>query len=137
MTTDNNKPTRQEEFKRHLAVVIQDIQQAGQTDSETMALIGVAAVIVVDRLRQADWTSLKRSMSEANYTELLQSFDTQGNALHKAGRTKQAYAIQALATSLVARSWSADPDLAAGENLLDNVIDRTIVIHRKDVAQRH
>ena len=46
--------------------------------------------------------------------------------MHASGQVKQAYAIQALAVSLVSATQRADTMLAEGEKLLDAQIDRSV-----------
>ena len=46
-------------------------------------------------------------------------------------RHKHAYAVQALAISLIARTQRADPQMQAGDELLDEIIDHTVTIYRK------
>ncbi|WIY51765.1 hypothetical protein O9Z70_09720 [Devosia sp. YIM 151766] len=138
MTTDHAQPPRaREQFRQHLATVLADLQETAAQDGEAVALIGSLATQLSDKFRQASWSRAKDAMSADNYDELLQSFEKQGNALHQAGRTKQAYAVQALATSLVAGTQRADTVIAQGEGLLDALIDRSVALYRQHLAKRH
>ena len=128
--------TKQEDFKAHFVEVLTDLQQSGTKDGEAMAMLGTLAADIARPLGQTSWTGTKAVLNAKGYEELLVSFQKHGNALHKAGKTKQAYAMQALAVSLVARSQQADPDLAAGVKLLDALIDRTVEQVLSIAAQR-
>lgn len=133
--TSPNAPTPQDQFRQHLATVLSDLQQTAAEDGEAVALIGSLATELSDKLARPSWIAAKDVMSPANYTELLQSFEKKGKALHKAGQTKQAYAIQALATSLAASTMRADRTIAEGEGLLDALIDRAVVLYRQHLAR--
>lgn len=137
MTDDTQTPDPHQQFRQKFSAVLQDLQATAQEDGEAMALIGVVAMRIADKLGQQSWTDTKGVMTAANYAEVLQAFDEKGNAFHKAGSTKQAYAVQALATSLVARSRRQDPAIAEGEQLLDALIDHTVAVHRRELAKRH
>lgn len=119
--------SKEDEFKQRFVTVLQDLRQEGTKDGEALAMIGTLAADIARPLGQTTWSAAKASLTADGYDELLASFQRQGNALHKAGKTKQAYAIQALAVSLVARTQRSDADLAAGEKLLDNLIDHAVV----------
>lgn len=124
-------------FTQHLATLLQDLQQTVQEDGEAVALIGSLATELSDKLRQASWSAAKDAMSSENYSELLHAFQKQGNAQHQAGNVKKAYAIQALATSLAASSLRADRAIAEGEGLLDALIDRAVVLYRRNRPTTH
>ena len=127
--------TKEEEFKQRFVSVMQSLQQEGIKDGEAMLMMGSLAARITKSTGQTSWSAAKASLTREKYDELLASFQQQGNDLHKQGKTKPAYAIQALAVSLVARTQRADADLAAGEKLLDNLIDRSIV-HALKSAQK-
>lgn len=118
--------SQEQEFKQHFIDVLTDLQQSGIKDGEAMAMIGTLAADIARPLGQTSWSGTKSAMNGKNYEELLTSFENHGNALLKSGKNKQAYAMQALAVSLVAQSQKADPDLAAGVKLLDNLIDHAV-----------
>lgn len=138
MTTDKTPtPNPDEQFRQKFSAVLQDLQVTAREDGEAMAMIGILALQLADKLGQQSWSEAKQVMSAANYAEMLQVFDEKGNAYHQAGSTKQAYAVQALAASLVARSRRQDQTIAEGEKLLDALIDHTIAVHRREMAKRH
>lgn len=126
--TSDSAPTPQDQFRQHLAQVLSDLRNKVEEDGEIVALIGSLASELSAKLSKARWSDAKDAMSTANYDELLQSFQTRGNALHQSGEHKKAYAIQALSTSLVATTMRSDQAIAEGEGLLDALIDRAIVL---------
>ncbi len=134
MTEDAHTPTPQDQFRQHLANVLGDLQRTVAEDGESVALIGSLATELSTKLDRASWSDAKDAMSAANYDELLKSFQARGNALYQEGNTKQAYAIQALATSLVASTMRADRTIAEGEGLLDALIDRAVVLFRRHIS---
>lgn len=127
--------TKEQDFKNRFFAVLKDLQENGVDDGEAMWLLGRLAAGLVDDLKVPDWSTAKRDMTRETYDTLLRTFETHGNAHHKAGRTKQAYVIQTMAVSLIARTQNADPQVAAGEPLLDQLINASIVGYRQQSAQ--
>ena len=128
--------TKEEEFKQRFVAVLKDLQENGSKDNEAMWLLGSLASDLADDLKVADWSAAKRGMHSETYNTLLRTFEAQGNEHHQAGRGKHAYAIQALAVSLIARTQGADPQMAAGEALLDQIIDYTVAVYRREKQKR-
>lgn len=128
MTTE---PTKEALFKQRFISVLADLQQNGVKDPEAMALVGSLATELADTLEQKSWTATKQAMTATVYDALLESFQTRGNQYHQEGRNKHAYAIQLLGVSLVAATQRGDADLAVGEKLLDQLIDRAVALHRQ------
>lgn len=124
-------PTKEEEFKQRFATVLADLQQTGVNDGEAMGFIGSLGFELAHKLQQDSWSGAKTVITAETYNGLLKSFETQGNSLHQSGKAKQAYAIQALAVSLIAGTQRQDPQMAAGEKLLDAIIDRAVALHRQ------
>ncbi|MCR6673969.1 hypothetical protein [Devosia ginsengisoli] len=123
--------TKEQDFKNRFFAVLKDLQEDGVDDGEAMWLLGRLAAGLVDDLKAPDWSAAKRDMDRETYDTLLRTFETHGNAHHQAGRTKQAYVIQAMVVSLIARAQNADPQIAAGEPLLDQVINASVVNYRR------
>ncbi|MHA6729066.1 hypothetical protein [Devosia sp. A369] len=124
--------TKEQEFKIRFVEVLKDLQQNGSKDKEAMWLLGSLAADLADDLKTADWSSAKRTMAPATYDTLLRTFEAQGNEHHREGRSAHAYVIQVLAISLIARTQGGDPQIAAGEALLDQIIDYTAAIYRRE-----
>lgn len=127
--------TKEQEFKSRFASVLQDLQQTGSKDAETMFLLGNLASNLSGNLRAQNWSSAKTVMTSKDYQALLRLFEQQGNEHHAAGRDKHAFAIQVLAVSLIAHTQRADPQMQAGEELIDQVIDRTVAAKRQTIKK--
>lgn len=128
-------PSKEAQFKQTFFSVLADLKDAGSRDGEAMALIGSLAADIARQTGQSSWTGAKAALSRQAYDELLASFQDKGNSLHQAGRTKQAYAIQALGVSLVAGTQRGDGDIAAGLPLLDSLIDRAAALVRAQAGR--
>ena len=126
-----NEPTKEAAFKQRLISVITDLKDEGKGDPEAALLIGSLASDLADKLGQKNWVAVKQALNAAQYDELLASFQTGGNQLFRDGKAKQAYAVQLLGVSLVAATQRNDADVAAGEKLVDQFIDRAIVLYRQ------
>ncbi|UYO00826.1 MAG: hypothetical protein KIT02_06360 [Devosia sp.] len=122
--------TERSDFSQILASTLQDLRTNGIADGEAMTLIGSLAADIADRLKVSSWSAAKARIDRQLHDQLLKSFQDQGNALHKAGNRKQAYAVQALAVSLVARTQTETPGVREGEHLLDALLDRAVEVYR-------
>lgn len=123
--------TKEEDFKQRFVAVLKDLQANGRKDTEAMWLLGSLAAQLIEKAGEPSWAALKSKLTRAAYDGLLRDFQTQGNALHQQGKGKHAYAIQILGISLVARTQS-DDEVQAGTALLDEIIDYTVLIYRKN-----
>lgn len=124
-------PTKEQEFKQRFVAVLKDLQANGKSDIEAMWLLGSLATHIIERAQQPTWLALKAALTRQAYDGLLRDFQKEGNALHQQGKGKPAYAIQILGISLVAKT-QLDEQLKAGEALLDEIIDYTITVYRKN-----
>jgi hypothetical protein len=125
--------TKEQDFKERLAAMMSDLQEVAKDDREAVWLIGSLAAKLVDLYKLRTWTQFKASLSAAAYDQLLKDMIEQGNAYHREGKVKAAYAIQALGMSVVARTQK-DPAVRAGDKLLDLFIDSSVMIYRKSQA---
>lgn len=123
--------SKEQDFKRYFSATLQDLQQTGSKDNEAMLLLGSLASDLADNLKSATWTAAKAAMDHKTYETLMHTFEQQGKEHHLAGRKKHAYVIQILTISLIARTQRADPQMQAGEALLDQIIDYTVAVYRK------
>ena len=98
--------TPAEAYKQHLVSILKDLKASGTKDPEAMWLLGNMA------------------------SGLLRDFESQGNALHREGKDKIAYAIRILGVSVIGRT-QPDPQLQEGARLLDEVIDSAVAFYRK------
>lgn len=125
--------TKEEDFKDRFVAVLQDLRSNGGKDPEIMFLIGSLAARLIDRARQSSWVAYKVAMAPEAYSKLLSDFQKQGNDFHREGKAKHAYAIQVLAISLIARTQK-DPEVRAGDGLLDEMLGFLIAAYRKAEA---
>lgn len=116
--------TKEEDFKQRFAVLLRDLQQDGTKDRQVMWVLGTFAATLVQDLKATSWSGAKSAMNVATYDQLLKQFGESGEKHHREGRVNEAYAIQVLSYSLIARTQTADPQMAEGETLIDAVIDR-------------
>ena len=122
--------TKEDDFKERFVAVIRDLDEHGRKDPEAMALIGSFAAGLIDVYKLKTWTQFKGALTQPAYTQLLKDFEEQGNKHHREGSARSAYAIQLLAVSVIARTQK-DPEVRAGEKLLDQAIDTAVLVHRK------
>ncbi|GHA16086.1 hypothetical protein GCM10007989_08880 [Devosia pacifica] len=122
--------TKELDFKQRMKSVLQDLESRGRRDPEAMWLLGGIASGLAREFGVSNWTLAKRRISRQTYDVLIDKFQEEGNHHHREGRIKQAYAIQALALSLIAPT---QPDLQVrqGGHLLDQLIDRAILFYRQ------
>ena len=120
----------EKELKQRLALVLHDLKESGTEDGEAMFFLGNFATRICDKAGKVGWTDVKKNLTQVDYDLLLKEFETQGNRLYQEGNLKAAYAVQALALSLIAHTQS-DTHLRSGAALLDIVIDAAIGNFRK------
>jgi hypothetical protein len=130
MTDPTNIDAGLLDLRQRLAAIITDLQQAGLEDGEAMYLLGGTVTGLIDRGGAKDWQGFKQGLPAAAFNRLLQQIESEGNQLVADGKHKPAYALQALAVSLVAGRQN-DPVLREGEKLLDAVINTTVANFRK------
>jgi len=124
---------KQTELKARLAAVLADLNQSGRKDTEAMWLLGGFASELATRLKAPSWSAAKARITRSTYNTLLDRFRIEGNAHYREGRAKQAYAIQALAMSLIAPTQD-DAEIVAGGKQLDTIIDRALLFYRQTKA---
>lgn len=128
---------RNAEFKQRFAAVLSDIRKDGAQDGEAMGLIGHLAHDLATSLQQPNWSKAKSVITPQTYNDLLKIFEQRGNEYHQAGKARHAYAIQALAMSLIACTMRADQQMAQGEKFLDALIDRSVAIYQSLNPAKH
>lgn len=121
--------TKEEDFKQRFAVLLRDLQQDGTKDRQVMWVLGTFAATLAQELKATNWSGAKSAMNVSIYDQLLKKFQESGEKHHREGRADEAYAIQVLAYSLIARTQTADPQMAEGETLIDAVIDRACAVY--------
>lgn len=123
--------TKEQELKKRLVSVLQDMRADAKKDPEAFWLIGSLATTLIDKAKAPSWPALKDALTREAYDELLGDFQTTGNKLYQDGETRRAYAMQALGLSLVCLTQRNDPVIRDGEILLDSVIAGAVAIYRK------
>ena len=116
---------------QRLVAVLRDLEAAREADPEAIWEIGSLAASLVDKAKAASWSGLKGDLTQEMYEGLVRDFQTQGNALWQAGKSRKSYAVQALAISIVASTQRANVRLREGEALLDQVIDGALEAYRR------
>jgi len=124
---------KQEVFRKRLIEVLRDLQESGSKDPETMWLMGSLAARLIDDGRKPSWPALKSALSDEAYDRLLLTFKEQGNELASKGNVKAAYAVQALALSIVG-SRINNAEVSTGVGLLDDLIAMTVNSYRRQSA---
>ena len=66
--------TKEEDFKRRFATLLQDLQQTGTKDTETMWVLGTLAAELAKDLQSSTWSGAKAKMNVAIYDQLLKKF---------------------------------------------------------------
>jgi len=123
--------SKEEEFKQRFAAVMKDLNADGRHDPEAMWVLGSIAAQIVDQAKAKSWAALRRDLARADYDKLVTTFQQKGNEFVAAGNHKAAYAVQALAMSVVSRSQT-DPQVVEGGQLLDGLVDRAIAFFRQN-----
>ena len=122
---------KQEELLERLATVLRDLEEARRTDHEAIWEIGSLAATLVGKTDAPSWTAFKEALTQDMYEGLVRDFQTEGNALWQAGKSRKAYAVQAIAASVVSVTQRRVPQLAQGEKLLDEAIQNALVVYRR------
>lgn len=129
------KDANKEIYKKILATILNNIQESGVNDDETVWLIGDLASRLLDKTAIPSWERMKQALSNEAYDGLLLSFQEQGAKSLSDGNHKAAYAMQALGCSVIGSRMN-DPEIATGVRLLDDFINAAINYYRKGSAAR-
>ena len=107
--------------------VVDELDQVGRNDNETMWLLGSLAARLVREAEADNWTDLKLRIGPKSLEELVTSLDAQATTYQQDGKTKQAYIARLLGISLVA-GRIAEPKLRQRDQLLNNFIDTAAIV---------
>jgi hypothetical protein len=127
--------TKEEDFKERFVAVMRDLKEHGAKDPEAMWVLGSFATRLTNLSKRRTWTEFKAALTAPAYDQLLNEFQTQGNAYYRQRNAHAAYAIELLALSVVART-QRDPQVREGEKLLDQAISAAVAFYRKAKADR-
>ena len=108
-------------FLDGLTKIVVDLDKARTRDAEAVALIGSLAHRMVQDTGQSDWIGLKRSLSADTLNGVIGKLSREIDASAAKGQIKLAYAMQAIAASLVGDRFE-DRRIAMGIKLLDDFI---------------
>jgi hypothetical protein len=122
--------SKRDELKQRLAALLVDLKNDAPSDPEAIWLIGSLASQLSLKAKTPNWRAFKRKMTSDMYRTLVRDFQEQGNKLYQQNKRRHAYAIQALAISIVASTQRIDPQMREGEDLLDGFIERALTVYR-------
>ena len=128
-TTEN---ARTEVLLDGLQKILVDLDQVRQRDPGTMMLIGSLADRLCVDAGQASWPEVKAALDDAARQSLIDKLSREIEDSGKKGEIKPAYAMQAIAASLVGSGMS-DERVSGGIALLDDFITaaRDFFVHNK------
>jgi hypothetical protein len=123
-------PSKRDELKQRLAALLVDLRDEAPKDPEAIWLIGSLASDLTLKAKAPNWKAFKQKMTPDVYRTLVRDFQEQGNKLYQQNKRRHAYAVQALAISIVASTQRMDPQMRDGEALLDGFIERALTAYR-------
>jgi hypothetical protein len=126
--------TQIEDFKSRLAAVLRDLEDEDRRDSEMLFRVGQMASHLITIAGVRSWRDLKNTLTPDKRAGLLNEFQSEGNRVMAAGHAAEAYAIQVLAISVIARTIN-DLQVTAGEDVLDPIIALATAAYRSAVAR--
>lgn len=122
--------SKREQLKQHLLAVLTDLKEEAHKDPEAVWLIGSLASELTMKVKSPNWKGFKQKMTQDMYSTLVRDFQEEGQKLYRQDKRRHAYAIQAVALSIVASTQRVDPVISQGEALLDNYIERALAAYR-------
>lgn len=122
--------SKEQDFKERFVAILQNVRHGLVHDKEAIAILAGLAVQVLDREQQSTWLNFKRHLTQQSYSQLLKDFEADGTNLMRAGKTKEAYAVQVLASSLIAQT-QRDKQVRDGVKFLDELVDMVVAQYRE------
>ena len=110
-----------EAFASGLATILTDLDKGRRSDPEMSARIGSLADSLIKKVGAANWSDLKQRLSEADRRSTIDTLAREITDSGEKGDLRTAYAMQAVATSLVGAGFS-DSRVTPGVDLLDRYI---------------
>jgi len=107
--------------------VVDELDQVGRKDNETMWLLGSLAARLVKEAKADNWTDLKLKINPRSLEEVVDTLESQAAAYTAEGRTKPAYVARLLGISLVA-SRISDAKLRQRDQMLNTFIDTAAIV---------
>ncbi len=121
VSNETTEDPRTEVLLDGLQKILVDLDQVRQRDPETMMLIGSLADRLCKDAGQPDWQEVKAALDDTARQSLIDTLSREIEDSGKKGEIKPAYAMQAIAASLVGAGLS-DERVSAGIALLDDFI---------------
>lgn len=119
--------------------VVDELDRTARHDTETMWLLGSLAARLVKEAKADNWTDLKLRIARQSLEELVETLDSQAQAMRAADKGKASYVAQLLGISLVA-GILPDPLVKKRDQLLNNFIDTAAIVfiqnHNAEAAAR-
>ena len=125
--------TTHDQFKLKFIQLLSDLKSSGVKDKEALGLIGFLGAHVADAAKMESWSGAKARLTPQGFRDLHKKLVEQGHLEIEKGKRRAAYAVQAFVMSMTARA-SKDPEVKAGEKVLDNFLDEVVAMHRKAKA---
>jgi hypothetical protein len=123
--------TQTQDLQQRITTVLKDINEAGRYDAEAMWVMGSIASQILSSAKITTWAGLRRTINDADFGKLIETFQTKGNEFVAEGNKNAAYAVQALSLSVVTRNQT-DSVIVEGGYLLDTIIDRAVLFFRQN-----
>lgn len=117
-TTDDPKTTA---FLEGLTLIMVDLDKARTHGPNVVAMIGSLADRLCTDAGKSDWPEVKAGLGKAELQSLIDTLSHEIEDSGKKGEIKPAYAMQAIAASLVGSTFS-DERVSMGVALLDDFI---------------
>jgi hypothetical protein len=118
--TDTLDP-KSDHFLDGLVKIVTDLEKARTRDPEVVAMIGSLADRLINDAGKSDWPEVKASLSAEERKSLIGTFSREIQDSGSKGEIKTAYAMQAIAASLVGAGFDSER-ITTGVDLLDTFI---------------
>jgi hypothetical protein len=127
--------TRQNEFKPRFVAVVAHARKTLPEDTEAFEALGTLAHQIVMTAKKRTWSAFRASLTQTAFTAILARLQQGGTELAAKGEVKKAYAVQLLASALIAGTHD-DADIQAGARLVDGLIDRALAHVRAEAVRQ-
>ncbi len=121
MANETTTDARTELLLDGLQKILVDLNKVRTRDAETMMLIGSLADRLCNKAGKTSWPEVKAGLGDDERQSLIDTFSREIEDSGNKGEIKSAYAMQALATSLVGDKMT-DERVTRGIALLDDFI---------------
>lgn len=116
-------------MRHKLALVLDDLHQAGSDDPDAMWFTGKFASEIAARLGAPAWSATRGPIRADTFDDVLRACDSAFSEHRRSGRERHAYAVQLIGTAWAARAHD-DAQIAEGARLLDEAIDRAVDFYK-------